>query len=480
MFQLDGTITGNKPSGGFSIELGSIDRDHLVQVQRILLNFGVFTRIYQSKRVGGLTPMPDGHGGMKDYFQKASWSLRATTRSDRERLHPLVDWSTGHEERWRELCGRSGTKAAYRSHRFRATVLTIEPDGVEDVFDVTVGSGHSVIFNGIATGNCSEILQVSEPTTFRADGAIDHLGKDISCNLGSLNIAHTMDSPDFAKTVETAIRALTAVSDLSDIAIVPAIASGNRRSHAIGLGQMNLAGYLGREHIHYGSPVGLDFTNMYFYTVAYHAYRASNKIAKERGQTFDGFEASAYATGAYFDKYIDREWVPATKKVAALFESSDIRIPTQEDWKKLRASIIRYGLYNQNLQAVPPTGSISYLNNSTASIHPITTKVEIRKEGQLGRIYFPAPHMTNDNLEYFTDAFVLGPEKLIDTYAAAAQHVDQGLSMTLFFPEKATTRDLIKAQGRAWRSGCKTIYYERVRQEALEGTDIEGCVACAL
>ena len=100
------------------------------------------------------------------------------------------------------------------------------------------------------------------------------------------------------------------------------------------------------------------------------------------------------------------------------------------------------GLYNRNLQAVPPTGSISYINNATSSIHPIASKIEIRKEGKIGRVYYPAPYMTNDNLEFYRDAYEIGPEAIIDTYAAATEHVDQGLSLTLFFRDTATTRDI--------------------------------------
>ena len=164
----------------------------------------------------------------------------------------------------------------------------------------------------------------------------------------------------------------------------------------------------------------------------------------------------------------------------ALFDNAQITIPSQQDWTQLRDSIKTHGIYNAYLQAVPPTGSISYVNNSTASIHPIAAKVEIRKEGKLGRVYYPAPHMTDDNLEYFQDAYEIGYEKIIDTYAAATQHVDQGLSLTLFFRDTATTRDINRAQIYAWRKGIKTIYYIRLRQLALEGTEIEGCVSCAL
>jgi ribonucleoside-diphosphate reductase alpha chain len=327
---------------------------------------------------------------------------------------------------------------------------------------------------------CSEILQVSTPSLFNEDLTYAKVGKDISCNLGSLNIAKTMDSPDFAQSIEVAIRALTAVSDQTHIWSVPSIEQGNNDSHAIGLGQMNLHGYLAREHVYYGSDEGVDFTNIYFYTVLYHALRASNRIAIERGSHFKGFEQSKYASGEFFDKYTEQPWEPKTDKVRQLFADAGIRVPNQDDWRRLKESVQTHGIYNQNLQAVPPTGSISYINYSTSSIHPIVSKVEIRKEGKIGRVYYPAPFMTNDNLEYYQDAYEIGYEKIIDTYAAATQHVDQGLSLTLFFMDTATTRDVNKAQIYAWRKGIKTLYYIRLRQMALEGTEVEGCVSCML
>ncbi len=348
------------------------------------------------------------------------------------------------------------------------------------MFEDTVNRANPIEGKITHSNLCSEILQVSTPSTYNEDLSYDHVGRDISCNLGSMNIALAMDGGDLANSVEVAIRALTAVSDQTSIESVPSIKRANAGGHAIGLGQMNLHGYLARERIHYGSDEGLDFTNMYFYTVAFHAIRASNNLAIERGQAFYGFERSTYATGEYFEKYTEQTWEPRTERVAALFADAGIAIPTQDDWRELAASVKEHGIYNQNLQAVPPTGSISYINHSTSSIHPIASKIEIRKEGKLGRVYYPAPFMDNDNLEYFQDAYEIGFEKVIDTYAEATQHVDQGLSLTLFFKDTATTRDLNKAQIYAWRKGIKTIYYIRLRQMALEGTEVEGCVSCML
>lgn len=348
------------------------------------------------------------------------------------------------------------------------------------MFEDTVNRANPIDGRITMSNLCSEILQVSEASIFNEDLSYAHLGKDISCNLGSLNIAAAMDSVDFGKTIETSIRALTAVSDMSHISSVPSVARGNDESHAIGLGQMNLHGYLARERIFYGSEEGVDFTNIYFYTVTYHALRASNRIAVEAGKSFSGFKKSKYASGEYFHKYTDQCWQPATEKVREIFEKAGIAIPTQDDWRDLKKAVMEGGLYNQNLQAVPPTGSISYINHSTSSIHPIVSKIEIRKEGKIGRVYYPAAFMTNDNLDYYQDAYEIGPEKIIDTYAAATQHVDQGLSLTLFFRDTATTRDINRAQIYAWKKGIKTIYYIRLRQMALEGTQVQGCVSCAL
>lgn len=348
------------------------------------------------------------------------------------------------------------------------------------MFEDTVNTANPIQGRINMSNLCSEILQVNTPTTYNEDLSYDTIGKDISCNLGSMNIALAMDAPDFGRVVETAIRGLSAVSEQSHIASVRSIETGNDKSHAIGLGQMNLHGYLARERVYYGSDEAIDFTNIYFYTVLFHALRASNKLAIERGTAFDGFENSTYASGVFFDKYTDRVWAPITERGAELFSQAGVQIPTQADWAELKASVMAHGIYNQNLQAVPPTGSISYINNSTSSIHPIASKIEIRKEGKLGRVYYPAPFMTNENTEFYQDAYEIGYEKVIDTYAAATQHVDQGLSLTLFFKDTATTRDINRAQIYAWKKGIKTIYYIRLRQMALEGTEVEGCVSCAL
>ena len=402
---------------------------------------------------------------------------------DVERVYgkPFSDISVT-EEYWNMVENPEIRKKTVSARKFFQTLSEIQfESGYPYLLFEDTANRENPIEGRISMSNlCSEILQVSTPSEYNDDLSYQHVGRDISCNLASLNIAKAMDSPNFSETVETAIRALTAVSDLTDIQSVPSVAKGNEGSHAVGLGAMNLHGYLAREKMHYGEEEALDFTNMYFMTVAYEAIKASNKIARERGESFHNFENSKYYTGEFFDKYIDEKWEPKTEKVKEVFAKSSAHIPTQEDWKKLAADVREHGMYNQNLQAIPPTGSISYINHSTSSIHPITSKIEIRKEGKVGRVYYPAPYLTNDNLEYFEDAYEIGPKKIIDTYAEATKHVDQGLSLTLFYQDTVTTRELNRSYIYAWRKGIKTLYYVRIRQMALEGTEIEGCVSCML
>ncbi|GAB2650031.1 class 1b ribonucleoside-diphosphate reductase subunit alpha [Vibrio panuliri] len=348
------------------------------------------------------------------------------------------------------------------------------------MFEDTVNRANPIEGRINMSNLCSEILQVNDASQFNDDLSYAHLGRDISCNLGSINIAKAIDGGDVAHTIDVSVRALNAVSEMSQIDSVPSIRRGNDESHAIGLGQMNLHGFLARERIHYDSIEAIDFTQAYFSTVLFHCLVTSNRLAKEKQSSFSGFDRSTYATGEFFQKYLEQSYQPTTDKVASLLDKFGLTVPNQDDWATLKQQVMLDGLYNRNLQAIPPTGSISYINDATASIHPVTSKVEIRKEGKIGRVYFPAPYLDNSNLDYYRDAYEIGPNAIIDVYAAATEHVDQGLSLTLFFGDNVTTRDINKAQIYAWKKNIKTLYYIRMRQKALEGTQVDGCVSCTL
>lgn len=204
----------------------------------------------------------------------------------------------------------------------------------------------------IMSNLCTEIFQVNNPSIINNDQTYEKLGTDISCNLASTNITNLMESPDFGKSVRTMLRALTFVSDNSSVDVVPSIKNGNDLYHAVGLGAMNLHGFLAKNHIFYGSPEALEFVDIYFMLLNYWTLVESNNIAKERGKTFHEFEKSEYANGEYFRKYLSKidgykesnEFSFKFDEIKKLFKN--IFIPSLEDWKRLEEKIKKHGLYN--------------------------------------------------------------------------------------------------------------------------------------
>lgn len=347
----------------------------------------------------------------------------------------------------------------------------------------------------IMSNLCTEIFQIMRESRINDDQTYDFLGNDISCNLGSTNVVNLMASPDFGKSVRVMLRALSQVSDDSNIRVVPSVKNGNEMYHSVGLGAMNLHGYFAKNKIMYGSPESIEITDLYFLLLNYWTLVESNNISIETGKKFYEFEKSTYATGEYFTHYLETDYTPKHARVAELF--AHIQIPTQEDWAKLMASVQEHGIYNAYRLATAPTGSISYVNEATASIHPITQRIEERTEGKRGKVYYPAPYLSDETLPYYQMAYDIDQRRIIDIYATAQRHVDQGLSMTLFMrselPEnmyewkadseyktKKTTRDLSNLRNYAWANDIKSVYYIRTFTDDGETIGANECESCSI
>ena len=357
----------------------------------------------------------------------------------------------------------------------------------------TVNKANPIDGKIIMSNLCSEILQVQSPSVINNAQEYEVLGTDISCNLGSTNIVNLMQSPDFERSIEVAVRALTFVTDHSSIDAVPTVKNGNQKAHTIGLGAMGLHTFFALNQMEYGSPESIEVTDLYFRLLNFYTLKASHKIAKERVVTFDGFEKSAYASGTYFDAYTESDVEIKSEKVKEIF--ANLPIPTAEDWKQLKADVMADGLYHQNRLAIAPTGSISYVNETSASLHPITRLIEERQEKKTGKTYYPAPFLSNETLPYYKSAYDIDMRKVIDVYAAAQKHIDQGMSLTLFMrselPEglyewkngrtsKMTTRDLNILRNYAWNKGIKSIYYVRTFTENNDEIGSNGCESCSI
>lgn len=343
-----------------------------------------------------------------------------------------------------------------------------------EIFDDNVNEVHPLKNIGrVKMSNlCTEILQVQETSVITDQDQPNEYGLDVSCNLGSIDIHAASKVNDFETLIDTAMHLLTNVSQMTYIKNVPSVAKANRLMHSVGLGCMNLHGHLVTEGIMYGSKDSIDFMDRFMEAMNYYSLKSSMEMAKEKAETFYRFEDSDYASGSYFDQYVNKneeELSPAVLKALG-----NIPIITNKMWELLKEDVMEYGLFHSYRLAIAPTGSISYIRSCTASISPCTERVEVRDYADSRTIY-PMPHLTNENSHLYVEAYDVDPYDLIDLYAASQKHVDQGISMTLYVTDNWTTEQLAKVYIYAWVKGIKSVYYVRQRLQSLEE-----CVACQI
>lgn len=319
---------------------------------------------------------------------------------------------------------------------------------------------------------CTEIMQLSEVSEINDYYEEDNIRRGISCNLGSLNIATVMENKRVKEAVSVAIDALTVVTDISNIDVVPSIKKANEELHSVGLGAMNLHGFFAKNFIAYESTEALDFCNVFFMMMNYYSLERSMEIARDRGIAFKDCNKSEYAKGTYFDKYINTEYHPKTEKVKSLFEG--IHIPNIQDWQTLKKQVMQHGVYHAYRLAIAPNQSTSYIMTSTASVMPIVDTIEVREYGD-STTFYPMPYLTNDNFFFYKSAYDMDQKKVMKLIAVIQRHIDQGVSTILHTKSSDTTRDLAKYYIYAHKIGLKSLYYTRTRKAT-----IDECVSCSV
>lgn len=240
---------------------------------------------------------------------------------------------------------------------------------------------------------CTEIFQLQETSEIADYGQADAIRRDISCNLASLNIVNVMERKMIRESVHEGMVALTSVSDMTNISNAPGVAKANREMHSVGLGVMNLHGFFAKNKIAYESEEARDFARTFFMMMNYYSLEKSMEIAVQTGETFAGFEESDYATGEYFERYLNTDYRPRTGKAAALFEG--MHIPSPQDWAELKQQVMKNGLYHAYRLAIAPTASISYIQNATSSVMPVVEQIETRTYAN-STTYYPMPYLSRE------------------------------------------------------------------------------------
>ena len=433
LFQTDGTVNISSFSQTCSIRLSSVHRPLLQDVQVLLSNFGVFSRIHRRRAAGSKT-MPDGHGGHKASACQALHELIIDGQS-REVFMREIGFLL--EAKRAEYAAWVVDKALLKTQRFTAKVLSITPAGRAAVYDTTQPDHNTVIFNGLVTGQCAE--QPLPPYG--------------CCCLGSVDLTHFVQRPfeadagfDDAAFAEVCAVATRMLDNVLDVTVWPlpqqqAEAMAKRR---VGLGFTGLGDALVLLGLRYDTEPARAMARRISAVLRDAAYGASADLAAERG-AFPLFNADLFLTRGSF----------ASRLPAALKDT-------------IRAK----GLRNSHLLSIAPTGTISlaFADNASNGIEPAFSWSYTRKkrepdnsfkhfavEDHAWRLY---RHLKGADAP-LTDAFVTALEMSAEAHAAmvaaVAPYIDTSISKTVNVPADYPYADFQGLYLQAWQAGLKGL-----------------------
>ena len=465
LFDADGSVQGDRRKG-VSVRLAQSDLALLTRVQRMLARLGILSTVYEERRPEGYRQLPNGQGGSRAYYCRADHEL-VITNDNLISFQAHIGFEDG-SKRARLAAHLETYQRKLNQERFADKIVAIEPDGEEEVFDVTVEHVHAFDANGISAHNCGEIpLFPGEP-----------------CDLGAINLAAYVQTPDqglngfdwvtFRADTTTCIRFLDNVLEVNKFAL-----KDNRemslKLRRLGLGVMGLADALILMGLRYDSDEGRAATEKMIAELRDQATNASESLATERG----AFPASA-----------DSSVAPERRNVALL--------------------------------TVAPTGTTSMLMGVSSGIEPVFAPFVYRKIGdgyvslihplfqELLERHAPHPdyqkgdawdwdkvvtavqgnHGSVQGLEFIPDAVKtvlvcahdIAPEDHVKMQGVIQTTFDQGgkmvansISKTINLPNEATVEDVYGAYSLAFASGCKgiTVYRDGSRQFQVLSTKKE-------
>ena len=451
LFTADGTFNDGDDKGA-SIRLDSTSPTLLEGVQVLLLNFNIASRIYWDRREAGYRKLPDGNGGLKEYWCEAQHTL-TISKQNMVVFRDQIDFMLDYKQDALDTYLKRLTRGPYKE-TFTARFDTLTPDAAEEVFDTKVEYTHAYTTGGLISHNCGE--QALPPFAV--------------CNLAHINLAqfvkntedafptekgngndaffNKFDIDKFDKVVRMGVRFLDNVTDLN-VYHDEKIKSTQTKERRIGLGILGYGELLVRLGLRYGSPEALVFTDMLFHRLAHSSYSASVDLAKERG-AFPAFKA---------DRYLKSGFIQTLTKKSP----------------ELATSIGVHGVRNVTVNTVAPTGSVGTMLDTTTGIEPYFLPSWVARS-RIGSVEEEASILRELHKKfgeklpsYFVTTADITPEEHVRTQSAAQKWIDSSISKTVNLPHSATKADVARAYTLMYELGCKggTVYRDGSRDKQV-------------
>lgn len=428
LFDADGSVQGTQ-SKGVSIRLAQSNLEMLKAVQRILLRFGIFSKIYANRRGRGLTKMPNGKGGTKEYVHKPQHEL-IISNVNMQLFYHKVGFGDSDKKAELDKAIRSYKRSMNRE-RFVATVTEMTPSGVEEVYDATVPSVHTFDANGFCVHNCGE--QPLLPYE--------------SCNLGSINLSHMVmdgkiDWEKLRETVRNAVHFLDNVIDANRYPLkeIEDITLANRK---IGLGVMGFADMLVKLGIPYDSEQALRQGEEIMKFIEEEGHKRSEELGQERG-SFRNFEGSIWRDKHSALRNSTVTTVAPTGTISIIAGCSSGIEPI------FAISFIRNVLSGTRLFE---TNSLFEMMAKERGFYSARLFEEIAQTGSVQKI----DGLPEDVKRLFVTALDIAPEWHVRMQAVFQKYTDNAVSKTVNLPSEATVEDVRKIYELAWELKCKGV-----------------------
>ncbi|MBI2672425.1 hypothetical protein HYX16_05815, partial [Candidatus Woesearchaeota archaeon] len=323
LFTADGAIGIDNKKGNYYIRLTSKSEQLIKEVQLLLLNLGIISRIYnRARKPENKFSYLTVKGKYKTYYCDGKmWELHLSKGSARRFLEEIGFMYDKHKEKIQEFLRHEQYK-----EEFYDSVKSIEFAGEEKVYDLSEPHTHSFIANGIVIHNCGEI----------------NLEDGGACNLAAINLSRFVKNGYTEKaeieweTLKEAVYNIVRFTDNTiswNMYLNPLekqrIATGETRR--LGVGVMGIADMLNQLGISYDSNEGISLISQVMKAIANTAYKTSCLLAKEK-EPSPIFNYEKYSKNPFFQESLD------------------------EDVKDL---IKKNGLRNIAILTIAPTGTIS-------------------------------------------------------------------------------------------------------------------------
>lgn len=485
----DGTIAKN--GNNYQLQISSIKHDFLLDVKRMMNTMGIdpkITIIYEHNT----KPLPDGKGGYKMYNTQTCFRLLVTSID----LLKLIN--LGFNPKRLDV---SGISQPNRDARKFITVTKIEYTGRHaDTYCFNEPLEHKGVFNGIMTGQCAEITEVSNEKYYAV------------CNLASIavnNYLNDNNEYDWNKlhyVAKVVTKNLNKIIDLNFYP-TPETEVNNKENRPIGIGIQGFGDLLYRLKIPYESEEAIELNKKVMETIYHGAIEASIELAEKYGP-YKNFNGSPMSKGIFqFDMW---------------------NITPSMDWSILKEKVQKVGIRNSLLTALMPTASTSQILGNIESFEPMTSNIYSRKTlagtfilinkyliedlkkinlwnndmkseiiSNRGSI-LNIPNIPNNLKNIYKTIWEIKQKYVIDHSIARGPFVDQSQSMNLYMAQPNYDK-LTTALFYGWKNGLKTgCYYLRslpasqpqqftqdfknnIEQEKLlcSRNNPEGCVMCS-